>query len=361
MARLADWLADRAREILPCADASVSAPARRALLAITRCRTGALGGHLYRCGDCGRTHHGYHSCHHRACPRCGGADAAAWTQRQLDRLLPVPYFLVTFTAPEPIQAAARQRPHVVLDAWFRASAAALQAVAARPRLLGAQLGFTGVLHTWGRQLQWHPHIHYIVPGGGLRPDGQKWRRCRAPDYFLPQAALAAAWRHAMEGALRAAAPDLHATIPDACWRQAWIVDVQPAGTGAPVVKYLARYVQRSAISDQRIVRADEHEVVFTYRDSATGQPQVCQLTAEQFLRRYLQHVPVPGQHRVRYFGWMHPSANRRRAQVETLLAVVILIRPVHADPWHRRCPHCGAFALVPCGPLMRTARDPPSA
>jgi hypothetical protein len=360
VAILADWLARRAPAVLARADARLAPAQRRALTAIARCRTGALGGHVYRCDDCGRTHHGYHSCHHRACPRCGGADTAAWTRRQTDRLLPVPYFLVTFTLPEPLRAAVRQRPEVGLDRLFAASAAALQSVAARPRLLGADLGFVGVLHTWGRQLQWHPHIHYIVPGGGLRSDGRKWRRCRDPRYFLPQAALAAAFRARLEAALRAAAPDLHAAIPDACWHGPWIVDVQPAGTGEPVVKYLARYVKRTAISDERIVRADEHGVVFTYRDSASGEARVAQLTAEEFLRRYLQHVLPPGQHRVRYFGWLHPSATARRAIVETLLAVVILVRSTVAPPpWHLRCPHCQAFALVVCGVITRTARAPP--
>jgi hypothetical protein len=275
-------------------------------------------------------------------------------------LLPVPYFLVTFTLPEPLRAAVRQRPEIGLDLLFRASAAALQAVADRPRLLGAQLGFVGVLHTWGRQLQWHPHIHYIVPGGGLRPDGKKWRRTSAPDYFLPQAALATEFRTRLEAALRAAAPDLHAAIPESCWRQAWIVDVQPAGAGAPVVKYLARYVQRTAINDGRIVRADEHEVLFTCRDSATGESRVTQLAADEFLRRYLQHVLPPGQHRVRYFGWMHPSAIARRALVETLLAVVLIVRAIlPVPPWHLRCPHCHAFALVICGIIVRGARAPP--
>lgn len=361
MAVLADWLADRAREILPRPDARLSAPARRALHAMLRCRTGALGGHVYRCGDCGHTHHGYHSCHHRACPRCGGADAAAWTQRQVERLLPVPYFLVTFTLPEPVRAAARARPEVLPDLLFATSAASLQAVANRPRLLGAQLGFVGVLHTWGRQLQWHPHVHYLVPGGGLRPDGKKWRRCRAPDFFLPVAALSAQYRERMDAALRAAAPDLHATIPDACWRGPWVVHVQPAGAGEAVVKYLARYVKRSAISDERIVRADERAVTFTYRDSATDQPHVVTLPAAQFLRRYLQHVPPPGQHRVRYFGWMHPAAGQRRMLVESLLAVVIVVReaPAYPRPWHLRCPHCHAFTLVVCGLIARGARAPP--
>jgi hypothetical protein len=359
VAILADWLARQASAQLARPDAPLPPAQRRALTAIARCRTGALGGHVYRCGDCGGTHHGYHSCHHRACPRCGGADTAAWTRRQLERLLPVPYFLVTFTVPEPVREAARLRPRSCSTGSSPRRLPRCNGGDPAP-LLGADLGFVGVLHTWGRQLQWHPHVHYIVPGGGLRPDGKKWRRCRAPEYFLPQAALAAAFRARLEAALRTAAPDLHAAIPDAVWRQPWIVDVQAAGTGEPVVKYLARYVKRTAISDERIVRADDHEVVFTYRDYASGEPRVAQLTADEFLRRYLQHVPPPGQHRVRYFGWLHPSATARRAVVGTLLAVVIVVRATAAaPPWHLRGPHCHAFALVVIGVLARGARAPP--
>ena len=153
-------------------------------------------------------------------------------------------------------------------------------------------------------------------------------------------------------------PDLHAQVPDAAWREGWWVHTQPAGSGENVVRYLARYVGRTAISDERIVAADDEAVTFRYTDSATQQSKECTLDADEFLRRYLQHVPPPGQHRVRYFGWMHPAAKKRRLIVETLLAVVIVVRPkVEAPPpWHLRCPHCGAFALVW---VERIARAPP--
>ena len=238
-------------------------------------------------------------------------------------------------------------------------------MADRPRLLGAQLGFVGVLHTWGRQLQWHPHLHYLVPGGGLREDRRKWRKCRSPEFFLPVAALSAAFRVRMQTALQAAAPDLHAAVPDSCWRGPWVVHVQPAGSGAHVVRYLARYVKRSAISDERVIRADAREVVFRYNDSETGQARLCTLGSDEFFRRYMQHVPPPGQHRVRYFGWMHPAARRRRMIVETLLEKLILVkRKIDAPRWHLRCPHCEAFALVAVGlipraPSARRARSPP--
>lgn len=367
MSALVDWLVREASAWLDPARAGhpLTPAQRRALLAITRCRTPALGGHVYRCADCTETSFGYHSCHHRACPRCGGANTAAWTQKQTQRLLPVPYFLVTFTVPDQLRSAFKAQPELLHELLFRESAATLQAIAALPRLLGAELGFVGVLHTWGRQLQHHPHVHYIVPGGGLRADGKKWLPVRQSDWLLPVAKLAAEFRRRFEAALYASAPALHAIVPAGTWRGRWIVHSQPAGSGENVVKYLARYVGRTAISDERIVEANDETVTFKYTDSATQQRRVCTVRATEFMRRYLQHVLPPGSHRVRYFGWMHPAAKTRRLKVATLLAVPIIVREVVPEPkWHLRCPHCSAaeydrFTLVVVGRLPRQVRDPP--
>jgi hypothetical protein len=341
---LADWLARR-----------------RALAVIRRCRTPALGGHVYRCVDCAGSDFAYHSCHHRACPRCGGNRTAAWTSRQEARLLPVPYFLVTFTVPQELREAFAAQPAVMHYLLFRESAATLQQVAAERRLLGAELGFVGVLHTWGRQLQHHPHVHYIVPGGGLRSDGRKWIPSRQVDWLLPVQKLAAVFARRMDEAVRAEAPAAHASLPAGTWRQRWVVHTQPAGAGTAVVRYLARYVGRTAISDERIVTVTEEAVSFRYTDSATQQKKICTVTAPEFLRRYLQHVPPAGQHRVRYFGWMHPSAKMRRMKVETLLHKPIVVTappaPVH---WHLQCPHCHGFGLVRVRSLPRQARAPPA-
>ena len=355
---LADWLARQAPAALLRRD--LRPEQRRALHAIQRCRTPALGGHRYRCARCGGDHHGFHSCHHRACPRCGGAKTAAWTRKQTDRLLPVPYFFVTFTVPDTLRFAFAARPGLLHDLFFTQDAAALQRIAALPRHLGAELGMLGVLHTSGRQLQHHPHLHFITPGGGLRPDHRKWRKTRQPDWLLPNDLIAAQLRRGMEEALRAAAPDLHAQVPDSVWRKGWWVNIKPAGSGVNVVQYLARYVQHTAISDERILAADDRAVRFSYTDSRSGAHRELTLNAEEFLRRYLQHVLPPGQHRVRYFGWMHPAAKKRRLIVETLLAVVIVVRPKSnlPPPWHLRCPHCERFTLVLVARLM-PARAPP--
>jgi hypothetical protein len=272
----------------------------------------------------------------------------------------VPYFLVTITVPDPPRGSSMKEPALMVDRFFKQAARSLQDLAAQPRHLGADLGMIGVLHTWGRQMQYHPHIHFIVPGGGLRADHRKWRKTRRPDYLLPAEALAARFRAAMREALEHNLPAYHAQMPEACWRSKWVVDLRCVGRGQAAIKYLARYVTRTAISQERILSMDDACVRFRYRDSATNEAKLCSLEADEFLRRYLQHVLPAGIHRVRYFGWEHPAAHRRRRQVETLLAVPILVRETPGPlRWHVRCPHCHAFALVCVGTLAKQSRAPP--
>ena len=359
MSTLADWLRDRAAAYTQTHRLSLRQ--RRALRAISTCRTPARGGSAYRCTQCAKTHFAYHSCHHRACPRCGGARTAQWTARQTGRLLPVPYFMATFTVPHALRAAFLAEPKVMIDLLFTHAAGAMQDVASFPRHLGAQLGMIGVLHTWGRQMQFHPHIHMIVPGGGLRKDGRKWRKTRKPDWLLPAAAVAARLRARFDDAMRTTLPAWHARMPDSCWRQSWVVDVRAVGRGEAAIKYLARYVSRSAISDERILSMSHQSVRFAYRDSATTQARQCTLSADEFMRRYLQHVLPVGLKRIRYYGWEHPAAHRRRRQVETVLAVPIKINSAEQpDQWHLLCPHCQTFSLVCVRSLPKRARAPPA-
>lgn len=358
MTVLADWLARRAPQWLAGRHGPLPPAHRRAPNAILRCRTPALGGRVYACADCSGHDYAYHSCHHRACPRCGGQGAGEWTQKQEQKLLPVPYYFWTFTVPDTLRAAFRAEPAKLADILFAQAFGALQAVAHRKNVLGADIAAVAVLHTWGRQLQHHPHLHLIVPGGGLAEGGTRWRASRSPEWFLPVKAVATAFRHGFEAALRASAPGLHTAVPDSVWRKRWNVDVKAAGSGTEVVRYLARYVKRTAISDERIIEANDQTVRFSYTDSRTSKRCEVELSAVQFMRRYLQHVPPRGQHRVRYFGWMHPAAIKRRMRVETLLAKVIVVRaaPPPRPDWSRCCPHCGKFALVCIGEL---ARGPP--
>jgi len=333
---------------------------RRALIAMLRCRTPAMGGHRCACSDCGGEVFRFHSCNHRLCPRCGGADTHAWLEHQLNRLLPVPYFLVTFTVPEALRLFARDQPEGFLDALFDESAATLQEIAAHPRHLGAELGFFGVYHSWNRTLGMHPHLHYIIPGGGLRPDHRAWRRTRRPDFLLPVEVLSTRFCSRMQERLRATHPEVHAAIASSVWRNPWVVHCQPAGSGESALKYLARYVFRTAFGgDREVLDPDDGSgrVSFQYIDSDTQQPRICTLARNTFIGRFLQHALPAGLHRIRYFGWMHPSARRRRLIVETLVQSLLTVRPrlplPASTPWQRCCPHCGAFTLVITSTLPR--------
>jgi hypothetical protein len=325
---------------------------RRAVRAILSCRTAALGGQVYRCADCRTNHFVYHSCNHRACPQCGQADAAQWVEQQKLKLLPVPYYLITFTVPEGLRAWLRSHQKEGYALLLRASAATLQDVAARPKYLGAQLGVLSVLHTWGRQLQFHPHVHCVVPAGGLRADGLRWCRPPSDQFFLPQQVLAARFRTRLKAALAQAADA--ATIPAAVWRQDWVADVQPAGSGQTAIKYLAAYVYHTALGSQRILQADGGRITFKYQDSADRQWHQLQLSATEFLRRFLQHVLPKGFPRVRYFGWLSPAAKNRWQRILALLdrqapPKALTVRPLPL------CPGCG-HRLTLIGQL---ARSPP--
>jgi len=238
---------------------------RRAVQAILNCRTQALGGEVYRCVDCRKEHFVYHSCNHRACPQCGQTDAAHWVEQQKLKLLPIAYYLITFTVPEGLRKWLRSHQKQGYALLLRQSAATLQEVAARPKYLGAELGILSVLHTWGRQLQFHPHVHCVIPAAGLRPDGLRWCRPPSSEFFLPQKLLAARFRNRLKAALQQM-PDSNA-IPSLLWRRPWVVDVQPAGSGQTAIKYLAAYVYHTALGSQRILSAHNGQITFKYKDS----------------------------------------------------------------------------------------------
>lgn len=334
--------------------AQLLASHRRAVQAILACRTAALGGEVYRCEHCRQVHFVYHSCNHRACPQCGHADATEWIQRQKRKLLPVPYYLITFTVPEGLRPWLRSHQKRGYSSLLRESAGALQDVAARDKYLGAELGILSVLHTWGRQLQFHPHVHCVVPAAGLSADGLRWRRPQSPDFFLPQIVLAARFRNRLKTALQKQ-PDFR-QVPAAVWKQKWVVDVQPAGSGEGALKYLSAYVYRTALGSQRILQDEEEAVTFQFKDSAEGRWRILKLGALEFIRRFLQHVLPKGLQRVRYYGWLSAAAS---AKWERILALLDWQSPAPLPAPERRerlCPSCGQ-ALVWFSTL---GRDPPA-
>ena len=291
---------------------------RRAVAAILSCRTPALGGQLFRC-ECGREHYAYHSCNHRACPKCGHADATEWLNRQRRKLLPVPYYLVTFTVPEQLRRVIRSNQKALYPMLLRESAAALRDLARDHKDLGAQIGLMAVLQTWTRDLRYHPHVHCVVPAGGLSTDRLRWISPKREGYFLPQAALAMGLRTRLKQALQQNHPHLFLQIPAQVWSLQWVADVQPVGTGEPALKYLAAYVYRTAFSAERIVADDGQLITFTYRDSKDHSTRTVRLTAQRFLHRFLQHVLPQRLQRVRHFGFLSAAA---KAQWQRLLALL---------------------------------------
>ena len=317
---------------------------RRAVAALLSCRTPALGGQLYRC-DCGQERYAYHSCNHRACPRCGHAEATQWLDRQRRKLLPVPYYLVTFTVPAQLRNVIRSHQKAGYPLLLRHSAGALQDVARDHKDLGAQIGLLAVLQTTTRDLRFHPHVHCVVPAGGLSADRLRWVRPKRDGYFLPQAALALRLRTRLKHALQQEHPKLFVQIPRAAWSLDWVADVRAVGRGEPALKYLAAYVYRTALSAERILSDDGHTITFTYQDRQERRTRKLSLPAEQFLYRFLQHVLPPGLQRVRYYGFLAPAARNRWEQIVRLLdfTPVPALERVEEPPV---CPFCQSRHLI---------------
>jgi len=350
---------------------------RQALCDLGRCRTAALGGHLQRCGDCGHERPAYNSCRNRHCPKCQALARATWLQREAALLLPVAYHHVVFTLPPAVAALARAQPALVYEALFQTAAATLREVAANPKHLGAQVGVLMVLHTWGQTLQHHPHVHCVATGGGLACNARgeleqepRWRACR-PGFFLPVRVLSRlfrgkflAWlRHAFDAGRLTGWTDAEAftrwLVP--LYGTAWVVYAKPPFGGPErVLKYLARYTHRVAISNHRLVTLEDGRVTFRYQDYADDRrPKTMTLAAEEFLRRFVQHVLPKGFVKVRHYGLL---ANRHREEklavcrrllpagaVATRLTPGAAEEPVPAviEPARvRGCPRCGSRRLV---------------
>ena len=286
----------------------------QAMRAIERCRTPALGGHVYTCPDCGETLYRYHSCRNRHCPKCQHENAQRWLEQQFELQLPVPYFMLTVTLPSQLRPFARSHQKLVYAVLFHASAEAAQQLACDPRFVGGTLGLVGVLHTWARDLSYHPHVHCLVPAGGLAENGQTWLPSRKK-FLLPVKALSKLFRAKVRDALRKT--DGFASIPPSVWEQDWVVHCKPVGDGRTALKYLAPYIFRVALSNRRLVKVEQDQVTFSYRASGTNETQFCTLPAEKFIHRFLQHVLPKSFVKVRYYGLFSPAL---RQQLETLRA-----------------------------------------
>lgn len=320
MLRLADVLCRHGPDYLQRHGGAVLPSHVRAVRAITQCRTAALGGHVAHCTQCSQSHVLYHSCRHRTCPRCGQDAASRWLAHQQSLLLPVQYFHVVFTLPAELRRAVRAHQRVLLSVLFKAAFESLSALCADPRFVGGRIGALCVLHTWTRTLEWHPHVHMLVPAGALSADGRSWLqpRQRNKPFLVPVRALSAHFRGRFLHLARRALPGALPRVP---WTKRWVVFSKPAVQGAQrVLQYLGRYVQRTALTDKALLGCDEHTVRVAYHDSADGHSRCMTLPAQEFLRRFLQHVPAKGLHRVRAFGLLHPAHRAALRQLQLRLA-----------------------------------------
>jgi hypothetical protein len=357
--------------------ATLSAQQHRAMHAIESCRTPALGGHVDECDACGHRVISYNSCRNRHCPKCQGLAKAQWLEARRAELLPVEYFHVVFTLPELLAPLALQNPRVVYGLLFQAVARTLLTLAADPKHLGAELGFLAILHTWGQNLLHHPHIHCVIPGGGLAPEGDRWVSTR-PGFFLPVRVLSHLYRRlfleALDTAFRRGRLTFHGALEpladpgafhpliESCRTLEWVVYAKPPFGGPDtVLDYLGRYTHRIAISNHRLLDLEGGRVTFTwknYRDG--GRKQTMTLEAEEFIRRFLLHVLPEGFVRIRYYGFL---ANAHRAAKLALCRQALRVSPeANATPpepshWTERllaltgldplrCPHCGRGHLV---------------
>ncbi len=333
----------------------------RAMQDIEQCRTPSLGGQLYYCAQCQQQRYSYHSCKNRHCPKCQNEQANAWLAEQQNLLLPIHHFLVTFTLPEELRALARSHQKSIYNLLFRASAAALQQLAQDPRFSGGRLGMVAVLHTWTRQLHYHPHVHFIVTGGGLTADG-RWRSSR-PDFLVPVKALSSIFRAQFRDQLKRT--QLFAQVDPRGWRKGWVVHSEPVDSGAQAFQYLAPYIFRVAISNNRLRQLDNGQVTFSYKESATDQLRYCTISAQEFIRRFLQHVLPPRFIKVRYYGLLSPAQRLLLQKARQLLPVTnSKLNSAHpatlkttAPPPLLTCPQCrGPLTLL--GPLAPRGRAP---
>jgi len=317
----------------------------RAIADILACRTEALGGHRWRCTRCGVEVNSYHSCKNRSCPTCHRDETERWLAARKTELLPSPYFHVTVTVPAELRDVLRANQKDGYAALMRAAAQSIIELERDKRYAGGTVGVMAVLHTWTGQLVYHPHVHCLVTAGGVSADGQSWCPAR-PDYLVPTKALAKLVRGKLRAALAKRRPDL--VIPEAAWRKPWVVHCTSWGDGVEaVLEYVARYVHRIALTNNRIVGLNGAGVTIRHKERTSGRWVHTRLSGHEFMRRFLQHVLPKGLHKIRYFGLWHPSQREQAARARLLLQ---LNRP--ADP--------GVAASASETPDDATARSPPS-
>ena len=317
MIELADIIAKYGGEYLNKFGIPMLPSHKRAIADILACRTESMGGHLHECDACGHQHYSYHSCKNRSCPKCHVSDTKRWVEKREAELLPVRYFHVVFTLPQELRDNMRSNQSKLYSILMQAASEMLMKLALDPKHVGGKLSILSVLHTWTRAMEFHPHVHMLVPAGGLDTDGY-WRTTRKK-WLVPVKALSRLFRARFMKLAQKALPE--ESFPQDVWKKEWVVYCKPPLTNSKkVLRYLGRYVHRIAIVNSRIESIDNGNVTFRYQESATGKQKKMTLTAMEFLRRYLQHVLPQGFHKVRYYGLLSPANRITLKRVQLLLS-----------------------------------------
>lgn len=350
---------------------------KRAIHDIAYCRTDAFGGHVDLCNQCGYVKFVYHSCCNRSCPKCHQEKTNQWIEKRESEILPVDYFHVVFTMPKELRELLRDNQKKLLSAQMQAAAYAIAKLAADPKYLGAKPTILCLLHTWARTMAWHPHVHCLVSAGGISPDNSQWLPTQYHSYLVPIHALAKIFRAKFIKLARKALPDQK--FPQSIWKKNWIVyskpNVKTDKGNDNLLKYLARYVYRIAITNQRILQDKDGKITFQYKDSKTYQTKQMTLDAMEFIRRFLQHVLPKGFHKVRFYGLLSPSNRTHLFNIKTILQMQAQgdNKPQSTDKEHHqnedhnkeldftsllhKCPKCKTGYMITIEKLPKVKRD----
>ena len=330
---------------------------------IIDCRTSAMGGEVYFCEKCKKYHYSYHSCKNRHCPKCGSNESEKWLKKQMRKLLPANYFLVTFTIPEELRFVCRSNQKLFYTILFKASSEVLKTLLNDPKYAGGTSGFVGVLHTWTRQLHYHPHIHFVVPGGAFDSERNCWNRANGK-FLIPVKALSKIFRAKFRDYLKVKNPDIFSSIPNHIWfNKEFVSNSQAVGKGDKALTYLSNYVYRIVITNNRIIHYENGMVTFKYKESESNKIKHQTIASLEFMRRFLQHVLPGGFQKVRYYGFLSSASKVVWQQICNYFD----FEPAKATSsnevsFNKReasiCPDCNS-GMVHCRTIFRKQRAPP--
>jgi len=333
---------------------------------VVDCRTERMGGHLFRCSRCDHLRYSYHSCKNRSCPACHESDRKSWLEKRKREQLPVPYYHAVFTVPRELHEIIRSHQKIFYALLMEAAALSLMKLAADPRYVGGKIGMLCVLHTWTRALVYHPHVHCLIPAGGISHDKRYWIEARK-NYLVPVRALSDLFRATFITLARRKLPK--AVFPESIWNTPWVVYCKPCNHSTEkTLSYLARYVHQTAITNSRILSVEQGKVTFRYKDSRECRWKTMTLEASEFIRRFLQHVLPRGFHKVRYYGLLSPRNRNIFEQIRRELTNKTEIgdaEPLNGDSSAkipesiRLCPLCHKGYLISIMTLPRRWRAPP--